>query len=146
MFADHPWLNALCGGALIGLASLLAAAASGKIPGISGIFSRLLRPRLGPNAWRLVFLFGLLAGAALAIALLPAAPVYRPSRSLFAFALAGLLVGFGTRLSGGCTSGHGVCGLGLGSKSALAATLAFMAAGFVTVFLFHHTGLSALVR
>lgn len=133
-------LHALVGGMLIGLASLLAMVATGRVPGISGMFSRVLRPRAGEWAWRLVFFAGLLVGAAMAFQLMASAAVHRPVRSLAAIAVAGLLVGFGTRLGGGCTSGHGVCGLSLGSKGSLVATLIFMGAAVVTVFLLRATG------
>ncbi len=129
---------------MIGLGSLLAATASGKIPGISGMFSRLLRPRSGDTAWRIVFFIGLLAGTALAFAFVDASNDYTAQALPLTVILAGVLVGFGTRLGGGCTSGHGVCGLGLGSKSALVATVAFMAAGMLVVFLLRHTSLGGL--
>lgn len=143
--SDYTWLHALVGGVLIGLGSLLAAAASGKIPGISGMFSRILRPRAGDTAWRLVFLVGLLAGAALAFAFVDAGNDYISSLPPLATICAGALVGFGTRLGGGCTSGHGVCGLGLGSKSSFVATLTLMAAAMLVVFLLRHTALGGLV-
>ncbi len=127
---------------MIGLGSLLAAAATGKIPGISGMFSRILRPRAGDTAWRVVFFVGLLAGAAIAFALFDASNGYVSKSPIHAVLLAGLLVGFGTRVGGGCTSGHGVCGLGLGSKSALVATATFLVAGMFVVFLLRHTALA----
>lgn len=133
-------LHALAGGILIGLASLLAVLATGRTLGISGMFSRVLRPRPGDWAWRLVFFAGLLAGAAVAFGTIEAAAVHRSVRSLGAIAVAGLLVGFGTRLGGGCTSGHGVCGVSLGSKGSIIATLIFMGAGIVTVFLLRQAG------
>lgn len=131
---NHPFARGLAGGVLIGLASLLVLLATGKIAGISGMLSRLLRPRPGDTAWRLVFLVGLVAGAALAFSWMESTAVFRPVRSLAAIGIAGLLVGFGTRVGGGCTSGHGVCGIGLGSKASFVATLVFMVAGMVTVF------------
>lgn len=142
--SNYTFLHALAGGVMIGLASLLALLATGEIPGISGMFSRLIRPRPGDTAWRAVFFLGLIAGAGVAFATVEAASIYRPLRSLSGFILAGVLVGFGTRLGRGCTSGHGVCGLGLGSKNALVATLVFMGAGMATVFIVNHTGLGAL--
>jgi uncharacterized membrane protein YedE/YeeE len=134
---DHyTLLNPLIGGILIGLASLLATVLSGKIPGISGVFGRLFVPATD-KTWRVVFLLGLVGGAALSLALWQSAALYRPMRPLVVMAIAGLLVGFGTRLGGGCTSGHGVCGVGMGAKDSIAATLTFMAAGMVTVFVYH---------
>ncbi len=139
--SDYSPLHSVVGGILIGLASLLALLATGIIPGISGLFSRILRPRKGDTAWRWVFFAGLLAGAAVAFAWVDAAALYRPGRSVGAMALAGILVGFGTRLGGGCTSGYGVCGIGLGSRNALIATVIFMGAGIATVWALRQMGL-----
>jgi uncharacterized protein len=143
--------HALIGGILIGLASLLASVLSGKIPGISGVFGRLLAPAtpdppsqgygVAGKAWRAVFLLGLIGGAALSFALWQSAALFRPMRPLGAMAIAGLLVGFGTRLGGGCTSGHGVCGVGMGAKDSIAATLIFIAAAMVTVFIYNRVNL-----
>lgn len=133
------YINGLLGGCLIGLGSLLAMIVSGKVPGISGVFGRLLRPSTKDKGWRIMFLLGLVAGAFLLFQInTDAARFLIPEgRSLAVFAIAGLIVGFGTRLGGGCTSGHGVCGMGMGVKDSIVATLVFMAAGFVTVFLFN---------
>jgi uncharacterized membrane protein YedE/YeeE len=136
--APYSPLHALAGGGLIGLSSLLVILATGRPLGISGMFSRSLVPRAGDWAWRLIFFAGFLAGAALAFRTVDTASLYRPVRSLVALAVAGVLVGFGTRLGGGCTSGHGVCGLSLDSKNSLVATLVFMGAGMVTVFVLRH--------
>jgi uncharacterized protein len=149
---DHYTLwNPLIGGILIGVASLLATVLSGKIPGISGVFGRLLVPAIhdppsqgygvAGKTWRVVFLLGLIGGAALSIALWQSAALFRPMRPLVVMAIAGLLVGFGTRLGGGCTSGHGVCGVGMGAKDSIAATIVFMAAGMATVFIYHRRAL-----
>jgi|TARA_B110000305_G_C19158893_1_gene501640 uncharacterized protein len=133
------YINGLIGGCLIGLGSLLAMIASGKVPGISGVFGRLLRPSTKDKGWRITFLLGLIAGAFLLFRFNTEAArfVIPEGRSLIVFAIAGLVVGFGTRLGGGCTSGHGVCGMGMGVKDSIVATLVFMAAGFVTVFVFN---------
>ena len=128
------WINGLGGGALLGAASLLAAAVSGKIPGISGIFEKALFPR-GDATWRWLFLAGLVLGATLTFQLSDHAISHSPVSPLWIHAVAGLLVGFGTRLGGGCTSGHGICGVGLGARDSLVATLVFMAAAMVTVYL-----------
>ena len=133
--------NPLIGGILIGLASLLATVLSGKIPGISGVFGRLLVPATPDKTWRAVFLLGLIGGAALSFSLWQSAALFRPMRPLGVMAIAGLLVGFGTRLSGGCTSGHGVCGVGMGAKNSIAATLIFVAVGMATVFIYHQVNL-----
>jgi len=135
---DSYFLRALAGGFLIGLASLVALLSTGVIPGISGLFSRILRKPGAGTAWRLVFFAGLLAGAGLLFATVDSAAAYRPAHGLVALAVAGVLVGFGTRLGGGCTSGHGVCGIGLGSRTSLVETLVFMAAGIATVWMLVH--------
>jgi uncharacterized membrane protein YedE/YeeE len=144
---DHyTYLQALVGGCLIGLASLIATVLSGKIPGISGVFGRLFVARPDPpsqsygatgKTWRLVFLIGLIGGAALSFFLWNSTALFRPMRSLWVMAIAGLLVGFGTRLGGGCTSGHGVCGVGMGAKDSIAATFIFVAVAMVTVFIYN---------
>ncbi len=141
MSSSYTILHALIGGVLIGLASWIALMATGKVPGISGLFSRLLRPRTDGAAWRAIFFVGLLLGAGLAFAAIAAAGVYHPVRSGAAMVIAGILVGFGTRLGGGCTSGHGVCGIGLGSRPALVATMLFMLSGMATVWALNHGGL-----
>lgn len=141
LHSGYTLYHALAGGILIGLASLLVVLATGKTPGISGMFSRILRPQKGDTAWRLVFFAGLLAGAAAAFAWVSSASLYRPVGPLAGIIVAGVLVGFGTRLGRGCTSGHGVCGIGLGSKSAVVATMIFMGAAMVTVFALRQTGI-----
>ncbi|MFI5444249.1 YeeE/YedE family protein [Polaromonas sp. UC242_47] len=129
----HPYLQSLVGGLLIGLASWLLLASLGRIAGISGIVSGLLSRDRSDVAWRWAFLAGLvLAGAATAAWLQPPATPLRPLALLL---VAGLLVGFGTVLGSGCTSGHGVCGLGRRSLRSLVATLTFMGAGVATVFI-----------
>lgn len=131
-----PWTS-LAGGILLGLASAMFVLLNGRILGISGILGGLLRPRAGDVGWRLAFLAGLLAAPMLYVA------VAGPSEARIdagwgMVVLAGLLVGVGTRLGSGCTSGHGVCGLSRLSPRSLVATLAFMGAGFLTVFLLRH--------
>jgi uncharacterized membrane protein YedE/YeeE len=133
--------HALVGGILIGLASLLATVLSRKIPGISGVFGRLLVPTTPDKKWRAVFLFGLIGGAALSFNLWQSAALFRPMRPLAVMAIAGLLVGFGTRLGGGCTSGHGVCGVGMGAKDSITATFIFVVTAMVTVFIYNRLAL-----
>jgi uncharacterized membrane protein YedE/YeeE len=109
----------------------------GRVAGISGIVSGLLSSRVTDAAWRIAFIAGLLcAPAALSLWRAPEAPVF--STSWGVLALAGALVGFGSRLGSGCTSGHGVCGLSRLSPRSLAATATFMTAGFATVFIVRH--------
>lgn len=126
----------LLGGVAIGLGSLLATAATGRLPGISGVCARLAAFPRGDTAWRAVFLVGLVVGAGVAFAAFQ--PAFVAGRSLLLFAMAGVLVGLGTRLGGGCTSGHGVCGIGLGARDSLVATIVFMLVGMVTVFVTTH--------
>lgn len=133
-----PLVLAVLGGLLIGAASLLLLAAAGRIAGVSGIVSGALRRPAGDLAWRLAFVLGLLAGGAVLRVLSPETLPERLSRSPATIVLAGALVGFGARLGDGCTSGHGVCGLGLRSPRSLAAVLTFMTTAFVTVYLARH--------
>ena len=128
---------AALGGAMIGAAAVLFALSTGRIAGISGIVGGLLRPYRGDVAWRLAFVGGLLA-AGLVWRALDRFPPVAVDISTGTLVVAGLLVGVGTRLGSGCTSGHGVCGLSRLSPRSLAATLAFMATGFATVFVIRH--------
>ena len=134
--AFTPWL-ALAGGALIGIAAGLFMLLNGRIAGISGVLGGLFRPTRGDVAWRLAFLLGLVAAPAVAL-LGGALPRPTIDASWVALVVAGLLVGIGTRYGSGCTSGHGVCGLSRLSPRSLAATLTFMGAGFITVFVVRH--------
>jgi uncharacterized membrane protein YedE/YeeE len=131
-----PW-SALGGGLLIGLAAALVVLFNGRIAGISGIVGGLLRPATGERGWRIAFLLGLVA-APLVYTLAAPLPAMRIDAGTGTLIAAGLLVGVGTRYGAGCTSGHGVCGLARGSVRSLAATLAFMGAGFATVFIVRH--------
>ena len=131
-----PWAS-LAGGVLIGVAAAMFLLLNGRIAGISGILGGLLRPVGGDIAWRVAFLGGLLVAPALyALAARYPSPTIEAGYPLLV--LAGLLVGAGTRYGSGCTSGHGVCGLSRLSPRSLAATVAFMAAGFATVFIVRH--------
>lgn len=131
-----PW-HALAGGVLIGLSAALFVLLNGRIAGISGVLGGLLRPQRGDIGWRIAFVGGLLLAPAL-WALVGSLPTPRIEAGTGTLVLAGLLVGFGTRWGSGCTSGHGVCGLSRLSPRSLVATLAFMAAGFVTVYVVRH--------
>lgn len=128
---------ALAGGALIGLAAAIFVLFNGRIAGISGILGGLLRPASGGAGWRLAFLAGLI-GAPVVYALATALPQPQIDAGWGALVAAGLLVGVGTRYGAGCTSGHGVCGLSRLSPRSLVATLAFMGAGFATVYMMRH--------
>jgi uncharacterized protein len=129
--------SALVGGLLIGLAAAWLILENGRVLGASGLLGGLIPPRAGEWAWRAEALLGLIAAPLVARFLFaPAAPVIEANAvTLIA---GGILVGFGTRLANGCTSGHGVCGLARLSPRSLAATAIFMAAGFATVFLVRH--------
>jgi uncharacterized protein len=131
-------LSSLLGGALIGLSGALLLVACGRIAGISGIVGGLLSPQRRETGWRAAFVLGLVAGGALLFALRPAWFAMTSGRSVAAVAAAGLIVGFGTRLSGGCTSGHGVCGLSRLSARSMVATASFMVAGLATVYVVDH--------
>lgn len=132
------WLASLLGGILIGLAAVLLMAGSGRIAGISGIASGLLPGQRGDRGWRVAFVLGLVGAPWLLGWLGGNVPVGPPQVGLPLMAIAGLLVGFGTRLGGGCTSGHGVCGMARLSPRSLLATAVFMAAGIATVFVMRH--------
>jgi len=129
--------SALIGGAIIGAAAALFAVLNGRIAGVSGILGGLARPQPGDISWRIAFVAGLVA-APLAWGFFAALPEIRVDTSYFTLAAAGLLVGIGTRYGGGCTSGHGVCGVARLSPRSIVATLAFMAAGFATVYIARH--------
>jgi uncharacterized protein len=129
--------TALAGGALVGAATALFAVLNGRIAGISGIVGGLLRPEAGDVSWRVAFVLGMVASPA-AYAVFAALPAVRIDGGYGVLALAGALVGVGTRYGSGCTSGHGVCGIARLSPRSIAATLLFMAAGFATVFAVRH--------
>ena len=131
-----PW-SAAIGGAVIGLAAALLVLVNGRVAGISGIVGGMLQPRADDLAWRLAFVAGLLL-APMVYAIVAVFPSATIAAGYPVLIVAGLLVGVGTRFGGGCTSGHGVCGLSHLSPRSLVVTLAFMAAGFVTVFVVRH--------
>lgn len=131
-----PW-SAAAGGLLIGLASALLILFNGRIAGISGILGGLLTPRRGDIGWRAAFVGGLVA-APLVYRLFAPLPAVHVEAGTVALVVAGLLVGIGTRYGAGCTSGHGICGLARRSPRSLAATAAFMLAGFATVYVLRH--------
>lgn len=128
-------LTSFLGGVLIGISASLLLWMSGRIAGVSGIAGGLLSPTKGDIAWRVTFVVGLFAGGLIIRAVYPEAGAYLVERSAFVLIVAGLLVGFGTRLGNGCTSGHGVCGISRGSMRSIVATGCFMAAAILTVFL-----------
>ena len=127
------------GGLLIGLASAIMLVFNGRIAGISGILGGAIDGRAAETSWRRLFLVGLLLGGAASLLVAPSAFGHAPVSTPLVV-VAGLLVGFGTRLGSGCTSGHGVCGISRMSGRSLVATATFMAAGFTVVYLVRHLG------
>ena len=131
-------LAALVGGILIGLSASAMLLLEGRIAGISGIFAGILNPAKGETAWKAWFVAGLLAGGVMLRMFLPRAFDFGIIRPYTTLVTAGLLVGFGTRLGNGCTSGHGVCGIGRLSPRSMVATMTFIASGVATVYLVNH--------
>lgn len=131
-------LSALIGGAMIGLSAVILWMMDGRVAGISGIVGGLVDPAAHDAGWRIAFLLGLVAAPLIYWTAGGGYPAITITSSLPLLIAGGLLVGFGTRLGGGCTSGHGVCGMARLSPRSLAATLVFMAGGFATVFVVRH--------
>ena len=131
-------VSGLAGGLLIGLAAALLLLLTGRIGGVSGIVGGLLVRKGSEAGWRAAFVAGLLLGALAYVLATGDALAVRMQASLPVLAAAGLLVGFGTRLGSGCTSGHGVCGVARLSKRSIAATATFCGVAILTVFLTHH--------
>lgn len=136
------WTNfttwtSLAGGLLIGLATVIFLMFNGRIAGISGIVGGLVKPKRGDISWRVAFVSGLVLSP-LAYALVFTLPKIQVEANYYVLIVAGLLVGIGTRYGSGCTSGHGVCGLSRRSPRSIVATMGFMLAGFVTVYILRH--------
>lgn len=132
------WMMALAGGVLIGLAATLLLWLNGRVAGVSGVLNGVLFAKAGDVSWRAMFLAGLVVAAGLYMAFVPGAPLPRTDYPRAGLVVAGLLVGFGTRMGNGCTSGHGVCGLGRLSLRSLVAVLTFMATAIATTFVVRH--------
>ncbi|WP_372718712.1 YeeE/YedE family protein [Immundisolibacter sp.] len=130
--------TALGGGFLIGLSAVLLLWLNGRIAGISGILNGALARQPGDSAWRVVFIAGMLAGGAAFWWFTPQAFTPRQGFPMPLLLAAGFLVGFGTRLGSGCTSGHAVCGLGRRSLRSLVATIIFVGCGMLTVYVVRH--------
>ena len=126
-----PW-QSLAGGVLIGFAASLLMLWRGRVMGVTGIVGGVLQPTAGEWGWRAVFIAGMLAASVGVFVFDPSLIAGPTNRTVGMVAIAGLLVGFGTRLGNGCTSGHGVCGLTRGSTRSLVAVLTFMATGMLT--------------
>jgi hypothetical protein len=132
------WVTALTGGVLIGLAATVLLWLNGRVAGISGILNGVIFPKTGDVAWRVAFLIGLIVAGGLYMAMVPDAALPRTDFARGGLIVAGLLVGFGTRMANGCTSGHGVCGLGRLSLRSLVAVLTFMTTAIATTFVVRH--------
>ncbi len=131
-------IPALLGGMILGSAAALYVFLHGRILGISGIVSGLIHPQQGDRSWRIVLILGLLTAPLSAALFFGIRPIVQVDADWFAVVLAGLLVGFGSQYGSGCTSGHGICGLSRLSPRSLVATLSFMGAGFLTVYVLRH--------
>ena len=125
-------INAIIGGALIGLSASLLLVINGHVAGISAIMATFLRPEGRELRWRSIFMAGLLVGGVILVMMSPDVIQVAQGRSVLDLIVAGIVVGFGVRMGNGCTSGHGVCGLARFSKRSLVATIAFMTTGFMT--------------
>jgi uncharacterized membrane protein YedE/YeeE len=136
--ANFTPLSAAIGGALIGLSAVLLMLLTGRIAGISGIFGGLLNPDSSDRGWRIAFIAGLILAPLLAGWIGYGMPTPQLPASWTVIAAAGLLVGFGARLGGGCTSGHGICGVARLSVRSIAATVIFMLTAIATVAITRH--------
>jgi len=134
----NPYIQAIVGGGLIGLSAALLLLFSGRVAGVSGILGNVVVGAFGARVWRVYFLIGLLAAPLVYWLLGISAPHVDMTANSFMLLLAGVLVGFGARLGAGCTSGHGVCGISNLSWRSLVATLTFMGAGALTVYIMRH--------
>ncbi|HCG8514979.1 TPA: YeeE/YedE family protein [Vibrio parahaemolyticus] len=132
-----PW-ESLFGGILLGISATILLLVNGKIAGISGIMNGIMSPKKGDYSWRLLFAVGMIAGGLISVLMLGVAVPSTADLSLGMVIAAGLLVGIGTRLGNGCTSGHGICGMGRLSKRSIVATCVFMAVAGLTVFVRLH--------
>lgn len=136
--AEFSVVSALLGGVIIGLASGLLLLFNGRIAGIGGIMGGVVFPRAGEWLWRALFLVGLAIGGLAASGFSLGVISFDLERSMPALIVAGLLVGFGARMGGGCTSGHGVCGVGRLSPRSMVATATFSLTGVATVYIVNH--------
>lgn len=132
-----PW-ESLFGGILLGISATILLLVNGKIAGISGIMNGIMSPKKGDYSWRLLFAVGMIAGGLISVLMLGIAVPSTANLSLGMVIAGGLLVGIGTRLGNGCTSGHGICGMGRLSKRSVVATCVFMVVAGLTVFVRLH--------
>jgi uncharacterized membrane protein YedE/YeeE len=136
----QDWINALLGGIIIGTAVSMMLLMNGRVTGISGIINGAISPQKGDTAWRWLFVAGLVVGGLTLRTLNPQVFGEGAPKSPLLTIAAGLLVGLGTIMGSGCTSGHGVCGISRFSPRSLVATVTFIAAGIVSVFIFRKLG------
>ncbi len=132
------YYSAITGGLLIGISACVLLLFAGRIAGLSGIINGIIRPEKGELSWRAIFVVSLLAGAAIHYYFFIHPAFIKDTFSPFQMLVGGFLVGFGAHLGGGCTSGHGVCGLGRLSLRSLIATITFMLTAVITVYIFRH--------
>lgn len=137
---QQDWINALVGGSIIGVSVSLMLLLNGRVTGISGIINGILTPAKGDTAWRVLFVLGLLAGGLTVSSFNPDTFSGQLPTESWTVIVAGLLVGFGTILGSGCTSGHGVCGISRMSPRSLVATMTFISAGVAAVYIFRSMG------
>lgn len=137
MTIEPSWIYGLIGGILIGISATILLAFNGRIAGISGMINGVLEFKPS-ETWRVWFLGGMLLGGIIYEYLLPLPETPRYPVTIIPMILGGFLVGFGTRMGNGCTSGHGVCGLGRLSVRSLTAVISFLASGMITVFVIRH--------
>lgn len=138
MVENIDWVNPLIGGAIIGLAASLMLLLQGRIFGVTGILAGVFFSKGKDRSWRIATVIGLMTGAMFIHFIRPEYFHYEFKGDLWMMVVAGFLVGFGTRLGSGCTSGHGICGLPRLSYRSLVAVCTFMATGAVTVYIFRH--------
>jgi uncharacterized membrane protein YedE/YeeE len=131
-------IESLSGGILIGLASVALLYFAGRIAGISGIFGGILQAHHGETQWRILFVAGLIVGGIIVQLVRPEMLEVKVDRTTFAIIVAGLLVGVGARLGNGCTSGHGVCGIGRMAPRSMIAVVVFMTSAAATVYIVNH--------
>ncbi|BBM87682.1 membrane protein [Candidatus Uabimicrobium amorphum] len=137
-YSNFTPYSALIGGVIIGLSSAMLLLFNGKICGISGITGNILVFKRHDTLWRTMFFAGLVCGGIVTFTLFPTTKAFVSDASTTVLICAGLLVGYGTRLGNGCTSGHGVCGMSRFSKRSILATCVFMISGMVTIYIVKH--------
>jgi len=134
----HPFVLALIGGGLVGLAAVMLMGLKGRIAGVSGILSGAFTDNSGDRMWRILFVLGIVLGGAIPALISDSFVPPAPDSSTLLIIIGGLAVGVGTGLGSGCTSGHGICGISRLSPRSIVATCTFMTAGFICIFLLKH--------